>query len=257
MLRCAQNDVRLGQGLVVRDLTVTYGGIVAVDGLSFEVRPGEIVALIGANGAGKSSTLNTIAGLMRPRAGSIRWEGHEIGGLPAHRVVDAGVVQVPEGRAILARLTVRENLLLGGYRRDDRVALLADVAAMTERFPILGERADALAGTLSGGEQQMLALARGLVARPRLLMLDEPSMGLAPQIVREIFRTIGQLRDEGRTILLVEQNARQALALADHAFVLQTGRLAMSGTGQELLRDPRVAAAYLGGTVPTSDSTPS
>jgi branched-chain amino acid transport system ATP-binding protein len=164
------------------------------------------------------------------------------------------VVQVPEGRAILARLTVRENLLLGGYRRRDRAGVDADVAAMFERFPILGERASALAGALSGGEQQMLALARGLVARPQLLMLDEPSMGLAPRIVREIFHIVGQLRDEGRTILLVEQNARQALALADYAYVLRTGRLAMAGTGAELMRDPRVAAAYLGGEVTMSGS---
>jgi branched-chain amino acid transport system ATP-binding protein len=244
----------VSEGLVVRDLTVAYGGILALDGVSFEVRPGQIVALIGANGAGKSSTLNAIAGLARPRAGSVRWAGRELAGLPAHRVVDAGVVQVPEGRAILGRLTVRENLLLGGYRRSDRAAVEADVSAMYERFPILRERAGALAGTLSGGEQQMLALARGLVARPSLLMLDEPSMGLAPQVVREIFRIVGQLRDEGRTILLVEQNARQALALADYAYVLQTGRLAMAGTGAELTRDPRVAAAYLGGDVRTSGS---
>jgi branched-chain amino acid transport system ATP-binding protein len=162
---------------------------------------------------------------------------------------------VPEGRAILARLTVRENLLLGGYRRRD-AALAADVGAQMARFPILRERANALAGTLSGGEQQMLALARGLVARPRLLMLDEPSMGLAPQIVRDIFRVIGELRAQDRAILLVEQNARQALALADFAYVMQTGRVVMRGTGEELLRDPRVQAAYLGGTVPTSGSTP-
>ena len=253
ILRSAQDD-KAREGLVVENLTVAYGGIVAVDRLSVEVRPGQIVALIGANGAGKSSTLNAIAGLVRPRGGSVRWAGREIAGLPAHRVVDVGVVQVPEGRAILARLTVRENLLLGGYRRSDRAGVEADVAAMCARFPILGERANALAGTLSGGEQQMLALARGLVAGPRLLMLDEPSMGLAPQVVREIFRIVGQLRDEGRTILLVEQNARQALALADYAYVLQTGRLAMAGTGAELARDPRVAAAYLGGEVRTSGS---
>jgi branched-chain amino acid transport system ATP-binding protein len=241
--------VSAGEGLVVEGLVVGYGGVVAVDGLSLRVRPGEIVALIGANGAGKTSTLSAISGLVRPRAGSIRWDGQELSGQPTHRIVDAGVVQVPEGRAILAGLTVRENLLLGGFRRADRAALARDLDAVMERFPILRERAGALAGTLSGGEQQMLALARGLVAAPRLLMLDEPSMGLAPQIVREIFRVVASLRAEGRTILLVEQNARQALALADHAFVLQTGRLAMAGTAAELASDPRVAAAYLGGSV--------
>jgi branched-chain amino acid transport system ATP-binding protein len=239
----------VNDGLRVEGLVVAYGGVVAVDGLSFDVRPGEIVALIGANGAGKSSTLSAISGVVRPRAGSIRWDDRELAGLPPHRIVDAGIVQVPEGRAILGGLTVRENLLLGGFRRTDRAALASDLDAMMARFPILRERAGALAGTLSGGEQQMLALARGLVARPRLLMLDEPSMGLAPQILREIFRIVASLRDEGRTILLVEQNARQALALADRAVVLQTGRLAMAGTGAELLRDPRVAAAYLGGSV--------
>ncbi|HEY3110046.1 MAG TPA: ABC transporter ATP-binding protein [Chloroflexota bacterium] len=238
-----------GDGLVVEGLVVGYGGVVAVDGLSLRVRPGEIVALIGANGAGKTSTLNAISGLVRPRAGSIQWNGRELSGRPPHRVVEAGVVQVPEGRAILVGLTVRENLLLGAFQRRDRAAVARDLEALLARFPILRERGGALAGALSGGEQQMLALARGLIAGPRLLMLDEPSMGLAPQIVREIFRIIGGLRDEGRTILLVEQNARQALALADHAFVLQTGRLAMAGTAAELASDPRVAAAYLGGSV--------
>jgi branched-chain amino acid transport system ATP-binding protein len=236
-------------GLVVEQLTVAYGGVRAVDGLSFRVRPGEIVALVGANGAGKTSTLAAISGLLRPRAGSVRWNGRELASLPTHRIVEAGVVQVPEGRAILAGLSVRENLLLGGYRRRDRAAMLADLERELERFPPLRHRLAAPAGTLSGGEQQMLALARGLLARPSLLMLDEPSMGLAPQVVRDLFRVVADLRREGRTILLVEQNARQALALADHAFVLQTGRLAMSGTGAELLGDPAVRAAYLGGTV--------
>src|SRR5438067_997932 len=190
----------MNDGLVVEGLSVAYGGVVAVDHVALEVRPGQVVALIGANGAGKSSTLNAISGIVPSRAGSIRWNGLELAGLPSHRIVDAGVVQVPEGRAILAGLTVRENLLLGGFRRPDRAALAADVDAMMARFPILRERAGVLASTLSGGEQQMLALARGLVARPRLLMLDEPSMGLAPQIVREIFRIVASLREEGRTI---------------------------------------------------------
>jgi branched-chain amino acid transport system ATP-binding protein len=241
--------VSAGDGLVVDGLVVGYGGVVAVDGLSLRVKPGEIVALIGANGAGKTSTLNAISGLVRPRAGSIQWNGRELSGLPSHRIVEVGVVQVPEGRAILVGLTVRENLLLGAFQRRDRAAVARDLEALLARFPILRERAGGLAGALSGGEQQMLALARGLIAAPRLLMLDEPSMGLAPQIVREIFHIIGGLRDEGRTILLVEQNARQALALADRAFVLQTGRLAMAGTAAELASDPRVAAAYLGGSV--------
>jgi branched-chain amino acid transport system ATP-binding protein len=238
-----------GDGLVVEGLTVHYGGVRAVDALSFRVRPGEIVALVGANGAGKTSTLAAISGVLRPRAGSVRWNGQELAGRPPHRIVEAGVVQVPEGRAILAGMTVRENLLLGGYRRRDRTELQADLERELARFPPLRDRLGAPAGTLSGGEQQMLALARGLLARPSLLMLDEPSMGLAPQVVRELFRVVGDLHREGRTILLVEQNARQALALADHAFVLQTGRLAMSGTGAELLRDPAIRAAYLGGTV--------
>jgi branched-chain amino acid transport system ATP-binding protein len=235
--------------LELQGVRAGYGAADVLRGVDLVLEPATITCLVGPNGAGKTSTLAAISGLVRPRGGSVRWNGRQLAGLPPHRIVDAGVVQVPEGRAILAGLTVRENLLLGGYRRRDRAVVLADLERELERFPILRQRLPVPAGTLSGGEQQMLALARGLLARPSLLMLDEPSMGLAPQIVRELFRVIGGLRDEGRTILLVEQNARQALALADHAFVLQTGRLAMSGTGAELLREPAIRAAYLGGTV--------
>ena len=229
-----------GPMLEVEGLRVRYGAVEAVHGISFSVAAGEVVALIGANGAGKTSTLAALSGLVRPSGGSIRLEGRELVGAPAHRIVAAGVVQVPEGREILARMTVDENLLLGSRGR-------ADLGPVWERFPILHERRALLAGTLSGGEQQMLAIGRALLARGRVLLLDEPSLGLAPKMVATIFEVLADLRRQGTTMLLVEQNALRALRLADRAHVMDLGRLTLSGTGAELLRDPRVVKAYLGG----------
>lgn len=227
--------------LEVEQLVVRYGAVEAVHGVSFSANAGEVTALIGANGAGKSSTLAAISGLV-PAAGRIRFEGREIGGAAPHAIVRAGVIQVPEGREILARMTVEENLLMG-LRRGDRSAL----ASAYERFPILHERRALLAATLSGGEQQMLAIARALLARPRMLLLDEPSLGLAPLVVKRVFETLADLRRQGVTMLLVEQNALRALRLADRAYVLELGRIVMTGTGPELLRDEGVARTYLGG----------
>src|SRR5688572_30650793 len=231
--------------LVVDGLETFYGGIAALRGISFAVAPGSVVALVGANGAGKSTTLNTISGLLAPAAGSIRFEGQEIGGWRADRVAALGLVQVPEGRQVLAPLSVEENLLLGAYTRRDR-EVAADLARTYERFPRLAERRQQLAGSLSGGEQQMLAIGRALMARPRLLMLDEPSLGLAPLIVAEVFRLIESLKSQGATILLVEQNARKALAVADQAYVLEGGRITRSGPAAALRDDPGIVAAYLG-----------
>jgi len=227
--------------LEVDDLRVRYGAVEAVHGVSFAVNAGEVTALIGANGAGKSSTLAAISGLV-PADGRIRFDGRDIAGAPAHSIVRAGIVQVPEGREILARMTVEENLLMGLRGRHRR-----DLSSAYERFPILRERRALLAGSLSGGEQQMLAIARALLARPRLLLLDEPSLGLAPLIVKRVFDTLADLKRQGVTMLLVEQNALRALRLADRAYVMELGRLVMDGTGQELLRDEGVARTYLGG----------
>jgi branched-chain amino acid transport system ATP-binding protein len=231
--------------LAVDGLETAYGGIVAVRGISFVVEAGTVVALVGANGAGKSTTLNTISGLLAPRAGSIRFEGREIGGWRADRIASLGLVQVPEGRQVLAPLSVEENLLLGAYSRRDSEAR-SDLAGIYDRFPRLRERRDQFAGSLSGGEQQMLAIGRALMARPRLLMLDEPSLGLAPLIVAEVFRLIESLKSQGSTILLVEQNARKALAVADTAYVLEGGRITRSGPAADLRNDPGIVAAYLG-----------
>ena len=228
--------------LEVEDLRVRYGAVEAVHGVSFAANAGEVTALIGANGAGKSSTLAAISGLV-PAGGRIRFDGREIAGLPAHAIVRAGVVQVPEGREILARMTVEENLLMG-LRDRDRSTL----GSAYERFPILRERRALLAGSLSGGEQQMLAIARALLARPRLLLLDEPSLGLAPLVVKRVFETLADLRRQGVTMLLVEQNALRALRLADRAYVMELGRIVMRGTGTELARDESVARTYLGVT---------
>jgi branched-chain amino acid transport system ATP-binding protein len=233
--------------LDVRDLKVAYGQVQAVRGLSFQVPRGEIVAMLGANGAGKSSTLAAISGLVRPRGGEVLLDGFPITHASSHVVVRRGLVHVPEGRAILATMTVEENLRLGAYWRRNDPAIRSDIEAMCTRFPILGERRTAPAGTLSGGEQQMLAIARGLMARPRLLLLDEPSSGLAPLLVRRVFELILELRQTGLTILLVEQNARQALAIAQHAYVIERGRVVLAGPAAELAADPRVQAAYLGG----------
>jgi branched-chain amino acid transport system ATP-binding protein len=227
--------------LEVEDLRVRYGAIEAVHGVSFEANAGEVTALIGANGAGKSSTLAAISGLVGA-GGRIRFDGSDIAGAPAHAVVRAGVVQVPEGREILARMTVEENLLMGLRGRNR-----SDLGSAYERFPILEERRTLLAGSLSGGEQQMLAIARALLARPRLLLLDEPSLGLAPLIVKRVFDTLVELKRQGVTMLLVEQNALRALRLADRAYVMELGRVVLRGTGPELLRDESVARTYLGG----------
>jgi branched-chain amino acid transport system ATP-binding protein len=231
--------------LVVDGLETAYGGIAALRGISFVVEAGSVVALVGANGAGKSTTLNTISGLLIPQAGSVRFDGREIGGWRADRVASLGLVQVPEGRQVLAPLTVEENLLLGAYRRHGR-EVRTDLGGIFERFPRLAERRQQLAGSLSGGEQQMLAIGRALMARPRLLMLDEPSLGLAPLIVAEVFRLIESLKAQGATILLVEQNARKALAVADTAYVLEGGRITRSGPAAALRDDPGIVAAYLG-----------
>jgi branched-chain amino acid transport system ATP-binding protein len=226
--------------LEVEDLRVRYGAVEAVHGISFGVEAGEVTALIGANGAGKSSTLAAISGLV-PATGRIRFAGRVIAGRPPHEIVRAGIVQVPEGREILARMTVEENLLLGLRGRDR-----SRIASAYERFPILGERRRLLAGTLSGGEQQMLAIARALLAEPRLLLLDEPSLGLAPLVVARVFEALADLRRQGVTMLLVEQNALRALRLADQAYVMDLGRLVMRGTGEALLHDEGVARTYLG-----------
>jgi len=224
--------------LEVAGLVVNYGAIEAVHGISFDVREGEVVALIGANGAGKTSTLAAISGLVRPARGSVRLEGRDLAGAPPHVIVRAGLVQVPEGREILARMSVHENLLLSGAR---------DASAMYERFPILAERRWLPAGNLSGGEQQLLAIARALLARPRVLLLDEPSLGLAPKMVVTVFDVLGELKAGGTTMLLVEQNALRALRLADRAYILELGRIGLAGTGASLLRDDAVVRAYLGG----------
>ena len=238
--------------LEVRDLRVAYGHVQAVRGISLSVPAGAIVTLIGPNGAGKSSTLGAISGLVRLRAGSVRLEGRELGGVPAHEAVAAGLVLVPEGRAILARMSIEENLVLAAESRPRALPAAerpAAIEAQYARFPVLGERRRALAGTLSGGEQQMLAIARGLLARPRILMLDEPSMGLAPQMVDRIFDLVADIHREGTTILLVEQNARTALAVSDYAYVLERGEIVLEGPSATLAADPRVQAAYLGGDV--------
>jgi branched-chain amino acid transport system ATP-binding protein len=231
--------------LAVRDLHTYYGGIAALRGISFDVPRGGVIALVGANGAGKSTTLNTISGLLAPRRGTIQFEGRDVAGWRAERVAALGLVQVPEGRQVLSPLTVEENLLLGAYTRHDR-AVRADLAAVYERFPRLSERRGQIAGSLSGGEQQMLAIGRALMSRPKLLMLDEPSLGLAPLIVQEVFRAVAALKEQGATILLVEQNARKALAVADYAYVLEGGEIAQAGPAATLRDDPRIVEAYLG-----------
>jgi branched-chain amino acid transport system ATP-binding protein len=241
-----QSAFRIPQ-LEVKDLAVSYGQIEAVKGVSFRVEEGQIVALIGANGAGKTTILSTISGLLRPRRGSIRFQEQEISRWPSHSIVAAGIAQVPEGRQILAGMTVRENLELastgGGARRAD----VSEIEKMYQRFPVLGERRNGMAGNLSGGEQQMLAIARALLLKPKLLLLDEPSMGLAPLLVREIFRIIQELNAEGRTVLLVEQNSHKALGIAHYAYVLDRGQIALEGTGEDLLNNEQVAHTYLGG----------
>lgn len=232
--------------LKVEDLHVYYGNIHAIKGISFEVNEGEIVTLIGANGAGKSTTLNTVGGLMKPRTGSIIFDGKNITGIAANKLVSHGMALCPEGRRIFQQMSVRENLEMGGYTRPVS-EIEGSIEDVFRRFPRLKEREKQVAGTLSGGEQQMLAMGRALMSKPKLLMLDEPSMGLAPLLVEQIFEIIKELHASGTTILLVEQNAQMALSIADRAYVLGTGKITMSGSAADVLADDRVRAAYLGG----------
>ncbi len=231
--------------LVVENLHVSYGHIQALSGVSITVPQGSIVSIIGSNGAGKTTLLNTISGLVKQHQGGIKFKGQELGWVP-HSIVQQGIVQVPEGRKIFAGLTVEENLLAGGYILRDPKHLRSNVNKMMELYPILGSRKHQQAGTLSGGEQQMLAVCRGLMSEPELILLDEPSLGLAPIIVKSIFDLIGQIRQQGITVLLVEQNAKKALALSDYAYVLENGHVTMEGKGRDLLCDPAVKRAYLG-----------
>jgi branched-chain amino acid transport system ATP-binding protein len=235
--------------LAVDGLVVAYGSVVAVQGISLRVEEGATVCLVGANGAGKTTTLLALSGLLRARAGTVRFAGRDLHGLGPPRIVELGIAHVPEGRAILPQMSVLENLELGAYRRRDARQVRRDIAGMMERFPLLGERRHVSAGSLSGGEQQMLAIARGLLARPRLLLLDEPSMGLAPHLVRQVFEIVAEIKAQGVAQLLVEQNARKALAAADYAYVLEVGQVVLEGPAAHLARDARVASAYLGGSV--------
>ena len=232
--------------LEINDIHVSYGAIRALKGVSCQVDQGEIVALIGANGAGKTTTLRTISGLIRPYTGTISYKGQDITKLPPHQIVNLGLSQVPEGRRVFTRMTVLENLEMGAYSRNDKANIKLDIKKVFERFPRLEERKGQLSGTLSGGEQQMLAMGRALMSRPTLLLLDEPSMGLAPMLVQEIFSIIQEINQSGTTILLVEQNAHMALSIANRAYVLETGEVVLSGAAQDLANDPQVQKAYLG-----------
>ena len=233
--------------LRIENLKVNYGMIEAIKGISFSVGDGEIVTLIGANGAGKTTTMHTISGLIRPAAGNIFLDDRDLVKVPPHEIVKMGLAQVPEGRRVFAEQTVEENLLLGAYFRKDKAAVRKELEHVYELFPRLLERKKQRAGTLSGGEQQMLAMGRALMSKPKIMLLDEPSMGLSPLLVREIFRIIGDINKEGTTVLLVEQNARIALGIADRGYVLETGKIIKEGTGEELLADEAVQKAYLGG----------
>ncbi len=232
--------------LEVNDLNVYYGAIHALQGISFTVNEGEIVSLIGANGAGKSTTLRTVSGILRPRKGNVKFKGQDITMTPAEQIVALGISQVPEGRKIFAPLTVRENLEMGAYTRNDPAEIEQSMQRVFASFPRLKERASQLGGTLSGGEQQMLATGRGLMSRPTLLLLDEPSMGLSPILVEEIFRIVKEINSQGTSILLVEQNALMALSIAHRAYVLETGRIVLEGDAKKLREDSKVKAAYLG-----------
>lgn len=233
--------------LHVEDLNVYYGAIHAVKGISFDVEEGEIVTLIGANGAGKSTTLNTVAGLLKPREGKVEFEGDSLLGIAPHKIVSKGMALCPEGRRVFLQMSVRENLEMGAFTRTDAAEIAESLEEVFTRFPRLKERENQSAGTLSGGEQQMLAMGRAMMSKPRLLMLDEPSMGLSPILTQEIFDIIKSLHEAGTTILVVEQNARMALGIADRAYVLETGKVSMSGNAKELAADDRVRQAYLGG----------
>lgn len=232
--------------LEVKDLEVYYGMIQAIKGISFEVNKGEVIALIGANGAGKTTTLHTITGLLSPKKGSVMFEGKDITKIPAHKIVSMGMAHVPEGRRVFADLSVYENLKLGAYTRKDKENLNKDLESIYERFPRLAERKNQSAGTLSGGEQQMLAMGRALMSKPSIILMDEPSMGLSPILVNEIFDIIESISKSGTTVLLVEQNAKKALSIADRAYVLETGKIVTSGKASELLDDDSIKKAYLG-----------
>jgi branched-chain amino acid transport system ATP-binding protein len=232
--------------LSVKGLQVAYGGIQAVKGVDLEVRAGELIALIGANGAGKTTTMKAITGTLQPAAGDIVYEGRSIRGQGSYQLVGQGLAMVPEGRGVFARMTIVENLLMGAYTRGDAAGIQSDIERMFETFPRLKERAQQLAGTMSGGEQQMLAMARALMSRPRLLLLDEPSMGLSPIMVEKIFEVIRSVHAQGTTLLLVEQNAKLALQAADRGYVMDSGLITMSDDAKRMLDDPRVRAAYLG-----------
>jgi len=232
--------------LTVENLECRYGKVSAVRGLSLEVMQGELVTLIGANGAGKTTTLKAISGVLRPAAGRIRFEGEDITGITAKKIIERGIAHCPEGRRVFPYMTVRENLEMGCYLRRDSKAIAADMDRVFGRFPILAERREQAAGTLSGGEQQMLAISRALMSRPRLVLFDEPSLGLAPNIVEHTFEIIKQIRGQGMTVVMVEQNAFAALELSDRSYVLEQGRVTLSGTGTELLNNPQVKCAYLG-----------
>ena len=237
----------MGTMLKVEDINVYYGAIHAIKGISLEVEKGEIVTLIGANGAGKSTILRTISGLLKPKTGKIDFEGQNIAGIAAQHIVKSGISQVPEGRRIFANMTVMENLDLGAYVRSDKAGIQEDLKMVFARFPRLEERKTQEAGTLSGGEQQMLAMGRALMSRPRLLLLDEPSMGLAPLLIKEIFSIIQDINKTGTTVLLVEQNANMALSIANRAYVLETGRITLAGPAKDLAASEAVRKAYLGG----------
>lgn len=224
-----------------------YGNIQALKDVSFNVEEGQIVSLIGANGAGKTTTMRTITGLLKPNKGQVIFNGEDITGLPAYQLVSKGISLVPEGRQIIESLTVSENLEMGAYQRSDKAGIKEDTERVYEVFPILKEREDQLGGTLSGGQQQMLAIARSIMSKPKLLLLDEPSMGLAPLVVKEIFEIVKRINEQGTTVLLVEQNASKALAIADYAYVLETGKMAFEGPASEVISNPRVKEAYLGG----------
>lgn len=232
--------------LEIKDLEVYYGMIQAIKGVSFEVNEGEVIALIGANGAGKTTILHTITGLITPKVGSVLFEGQEITKIPAHKIVSLGMAHVPEGRRVFAQLTVYENLKLGAFTRKDSKEFDETLASIYKRFPRLEERKNQLAGTLSGGEQQMLAMGRALMSHPKIIVMDEPSMGLSPILVNEIFNIIKEVSAAGTTVLLVEQNAKKALSIADRAYVLETGNVVLSGDAQDLLNDDGIKKAYLG-----------
>ncbi len=233
--------------LQIHDLIVRYGGITAVDGISMHIHEHETVALIGANGAGKTTTLHSISGLRKPAAGSILFNGDDISKIPADEIVSRGIIQVPEGRQVFAKLTIDENLRLGAYLQKDKAVIRRNYEKALTLFPILGERRRQAAGTLSGGEQQMLAIGRALMGNPKVLLLDEPSMGLSPLMTQQVFDVLKELKDSGMTILLVEQNAYEALTISDRAYIMETGNITLEGRSSELINDPRVKNAYLGG----------